>query len=214
MDNYKKGQIAYDKKDYDKAISYWKPLAERGNLKAIRSMAYGYFKWGLKDVCFKEDYNQALYYFRLGALQSDVYCIERLGHSYKAGLGIKKNIPKARKYYLQAIERGNICAAHYLAMTYYYDDYRPDYNEVFYWLSYSAKHGNDDSHYYLSEMYLDGDRGEVNYVEAYKHYVLFSKDAEDSLFAVDLKERIQEVAKPMHIHKAKHLAKEFQRKYY
>ena len=99
-------------------------------------------------------------------------------------------------------------------MTYYYDDYRPDYNEVFYWLSYSAKHGNDDSHYYLSEMYLDGYRGEVNYVEAYKHYVLFSKDAEDSLFAKDLKERIIEDAKPMHIHKAEHLAKEFQRKYY
>jgi len=214
MDNYKKGQIAYDKKDYDKAISYWKPLAERGNLKAIRSMVDGYFKWGLKDVCFKEDYNQALYYIRLGVLQSDVYCIERLGHSYKIGLGIKKNIPKARKYYLQAIERGNICSAYYLAMTYYYDDYRPDYNEVFYWLSYSAKHGNDDSHYYLSEMYLDGYRGEVNYVEAYKHYVLFSKDAEDSLFAKDLKERIIEDAKPMHIHKAKHLAKEFQRKYY
>jgi uncharacterized protein len=214
MDNYKKGQVAYDKKDYVQAVSFWKPLAERGNLLAIRSMAASYFTWGLNDACFKEDYNQALYYFRLGALQSDVYCIERLGHSYNSGLGIKKNILKARKYYLQAIERGNICAAHYLAMTYYYDDYRPDYNEAFYWLNYSAKHSDGSSHYFLSDMYLNGHRGEVNYVEAYKHYVLFSKDAEDCIFAVDLKERITEDAKPMHIHQAKHLAKEFQRKYY
>jgi hypothetical protein len=55
---------------------------------------------------------------------------------------------------------------------------------------------------------------EVNYIEAYKHYVFFSKDEEDGLFAVGLKERITVNAKPMHIHKAKHLSKEFQRKYY
>ena len=215
MDNYKKGQVAYDKKDYDKAISYWKPLAERGNLKAIRSMADLYFTGDLRDTCLPEDYDQALYYFRLGSLQADAYCLYKLGHFYKCGFGVKEDMKRAHKLYLQSTEKGSVCAAHYLATTYYHDDYKPDYKEAYYWLTYAAKHGYDDSHYYLSEMYLYGQGVEINYYQAYKHYVLFNLNAvKDSVYGKDLKERIQEVAKPMHIYKAKHLAKEFQRKYY
>jgi len=58
MNNYKKGQDAYDKKDYVQAVSFWKPLAERGNLLAIRSMADLYFTGDLRDTCLPEDYNQ------------------------------------------------------------------------------------------------------------------------------------------------------------
>ena len=123
MDNYKKGQVAYDKKDYDKAISYWKPLAERGNLKAIRSMADLYFTGDLRDTCLPEDYDQALYYFRLGSLQADAYCLYKLGHFYKCGFGVKEDMKRAHKLYLQSTEKGSVCAAHYLATTYYYDDY-------------------------------------------------------------------------------------------
>jgi len=52
-------------------------------------------------------------------------------------------------------------------------------------------------------------------MEAYKHYVLFNLNAvKDCIYAIDLNKQIKAVAKPMHIHQAKHLAKEFQRKYY
>ena len=215
MDNYKKGQVAYDKKDYVQAISYWKPLAERGNLLAISSMADLYFTGDLRDTCLPEDYDQALYYFRLGSLQADAYCLHKLGHFYKCGFGVKRDMQRAHKLYLQATEQGSICAAHDLAMTYYWDDYKPDYNEAYYWLQYSAKKGFADSHYFLSEMYLYVIKVEKNYMEAYKHYVLFNLNAvEDCIFAIDINKKIKSVAKPMHIHIAKHLAKEFQRKYY
>ena len=178
-------------------------------------MADLYFTGDLRDTCLPEDYDQALYYFRLGSLQADAYCLYKLGHFYKCGFGVKEDVQRAHKLYLQATEQGSICAAHYLAMIYYWDDYKPDYNEAYYWLQYSAIKGFDDSHYFLSEMYLYGIKVEKNYIEAYKHYVLFNLNAvKDCIYAIDLNKQIKAVAKPMHIHQAKHLAKEFQRKYY
>ena len=68
MDNYKKGQRAYEKKDYDKAISYWKPLADEGHEEAINSMGNLYATEDSTTTCLPEDFSKALYYFKKGTL--------------------------------------------------------------------------------------------------------------------------------------------------
>ena len=50
MDNYKKGQVACDKKDYVQAVSLWKPLAKEGDIEAINSMGNLYATEDIKKV--------------------------------------------------------------------------------------------------------------------------------------------------------------------
>ena len=94
MDNYKKGQEAYDKKDYEKAISYWKPLADEGHEEAINSMGNLYATEDSTPTCLPEDFSKALYYFKKGTLKGNKHSIYRLGILYHQGLGLKQNIEK------------------------------------------------------------------------------------------------------------------------
>ena len=213
MDSYKKGQRAYDKKDYVKAASFWKPLAERGHLQAIRSMGNMYFSGDAEPTCLPEDYDKALYYFRLGSLKSDAHCLYMLAHFYKSGFGVKRDIHRARQLYSRSSEQGNSKAMYFLALTYYYDDYNPDYKKAYYWLNRSAQLGFSSAHYYLSEMRLYGCGAKNDFTEAYKHWILFDCDTDKNIFIEELYRKVKKVVKPMHIFMAEHLAKEYIEKY-
>ena len=63
MDSYKKGQVAYDKKDYVHAASLWKPLAKEGDIEAINSMGNLYATEDNTPTCLPEDFSKASYYF-------------------------------------------------------------------------------------------------------------------------------------------------------
>ena len=233
MDSYKKGQRAYDKKDYVKAVSFWKPLAEQGHIEAINSMGDLYATEDYIPTCLPEDYAQASYYFKQGTLRGNAHSMYRLGLLYHDGLGVKKDKNRARDLFRKAAEKeGHSGAAYALATSQYHNEYNPDYKEAHYWYLVLVEAGLTSAHFFLADMYMNGYGVKKDYVEAYKHLILAGivpkedlKDInEQGLESSDLYYRVinkgvsilhdqlRNLLNSMEINTAKHLAAEFKKK--
>ena len=153
MDNYKKGQVAFEKKDYEKAISYWKPLADEGHEEAINSMGNLYATEDSKPTCLPEDFSKALYYFKKGTLKGNKHSIYRLGILYHQGLGVKQNIKKGRELYKKAAEEGHSGAAYAYAASNYFDEYNPNYEQAILWFTILTEAGLPAGHFFLADMF-------------------------------------------------------------
>ena len=62
------------------------------------------------------NYDEAAKWLDRAAQAGDVPAVFRLGTFYEKGLGVKKDPDIARRYYMQAAERGNAKAMHNLAV--------------------------------------------------------------------------------------------------
>jgi TPR repeat protein len=97
----------------------------------------------------------------------------RLGGLYEKGIGVKKDLLRARDLYLAAARKGNAKAMHNLAVLYAGGvSGTPDYNSVAFWFRKAADHGVKDSQFNLAVLYARGIGVEQNYAESYKWFVL------------------------------------------
>ena len=89
------------------------------------------------------------------------------------GLGVKKDLARARRLYLAAAEQGNAKAMHNLAVLYAEGiDGKPDYATAVTWFRKAAQHGVADSQYNLGILYARGIGVRQDLSEAYKWFAL------------------------------------------
>ena len=81
--DYQAGAAAYDAGDYAKALSIWKPLAEKGDTQAQRGMGKLYEKGRGVD----RDFATAIKWYRPAAEKGDAESQYRLSVAYGWGLG-------------------------------------------------------------------------------------------------------------------------------
>ena len=102
-DNYFDGKVAFDAKNYKKAVQLWSASAEQGYPEAqflVGSMynaGYGVPK----------DYEKAMHWFRKAAHQGDAQAQFGIGNLYGDGLGVEKNYIIARMWFAISANGGN-----------------------------------------------------------------------------------------------------------
>jgi localization factor PodJL len=103
----------------------------------------------------------------------------RLGGLYEKGLGVKKNLDTARRFYAAAGIAGNAKALHNLAVLYAEGiDGKPDYQTAARWFRKAADYGVTDSQYNLAILYARGIGVEQNLTEAYRWFALAARDGD------------------------------------
>ena len=97
----------------------------------------------------------------------------RLGGLYEKGIGVKKDLIRARDLYTAAAERGNAKAMHNLAVLYADGfDGKPDYPAAIKWFRMAAARGVPDSQYNLGVLYARGIGVEQNFGESFRWFAL------------------------------------------
>ena len=96
-----------------------------------------------------------------------------LGGIYENGLGVPKDLQRARVYYLAAASRGNARAMHNLAVLHAQGvDGKADHTAAAVWFRKAALHGVTDSQFNLAVLYEHGTGVELSLAEAYKWFAL------------------------------------------
>ena len=102
-----------------------------------------------------------------------VPAIFRLGTFYEKGLSVKRDVDIARRYYLQAAERGNAKAMHNLAVLDADGGGKgANYKSASQWFRKAADRGVADSQFNLGILYARGIGVEQNLAESYKWFSL------------------------------------------
>ncbi|MEZ5828722.1 MAG: SEL1-like repeat protein [Hyphomicrobiales bacterium] len=97
----------------------------------------------------------------------------RLAAMYERGIGVDKDIAKARSWYLAAAERGNVKAMHNLAVSLSgRDGGEADYAQAAKWYRAAATHGLADSQFNLGILAEHGLGMTKNLTEAYQWFAL------------------------------------------
>jgi uncharacterized protein len=91
-------QHAFDKKDYAKAFSLWRPLADQGDAGAQAALGIMY----REGEGVSKDYEAALKWFRSSANQGNPDGEFLLGMMYVEGQGVPQDINEASKWLKQA----------------------------------------------------------------------------------------------------------------
>jgi localization factor PodJL len=104
----------------------------------------------------------------------------RLGGLYEKGLGVTKDLDKARRLYLGAAEAGNAKAMHNLAVLHSEGgfDGKPDFAAAAKWFRKAADYGVGDSQYNLGILYARGIGVGANLVEAYRWFALAAREGD------------------------------------
>ncbi len=92
--DFKAGQEAYYRRDYDTALKEWRPLAEQGEAKPQNAMGVLYREG--KGV--PKNFREALRWFRLAAEQGYAGGQYNLGMMYEHGRGAPKNYVQAHMW--------------------------------------------------------------------------------------------------------------------
>lgn len=145
MNLYGYGQL----KNNPKAIRYYTQAAEGGHLSAQAIMAR-------YMLLAKKDPVQALYWFKKSAaandLQAQMYC----AGAYLFGLGVSKNIDKARQYFIAAARQGNSVAQYTLA-DYFLDSRQASNKQLgLIWLGKAVTQKNPMAQLLQGKLYAEG----------------------------------------------------------
>ena len=130
-------------------INFLLEKAENGDAKA--QFWIGLFC--VKGENFKQDYEQALYWFGEAAEQGNVDAQISLGHMYREGLGTKKDDEKSFYWFKKAAEQGNEKAQLNVGLMFAAGKGVPeDYEQAEYWLNKSAEQDNEDAKEFLEKI--------------------------------------------------------------
>lgn len=148
------GEEAFFKGDYETAISYLMPAADRGNAEAqffVGNMYENGFGVELSDT-------KAFDYYRMSADQGYAIAQLYLGNLFFQGIGVERSYEKAVYYYQQAAEQGNADALNNLGymFQYGYGVSKQSFEKAFEYYSLAADKGNGNALNNLGTMYENG----------------------------------------------------------
>jgi TPR repeat protein len=171
--DYNLGVRAFDSKSYELALTWFKPFAEKGHVRAQSYLGWMYEQgWGTAT-----DFREAFHWYRLAAEQGDPYSQVRMGYFYENGLEAMRDDKIAAQWYGKAAEAGDRQGQMSLAAM--YRDGRGvarDFKAAAKWFSMAAEQGSAWSQMNLGLLYSHGGDGmPLDYVKAAE---LFRKAAD------------------------------------
>lgn len=101
--DWRAGQEAADREDFETAAAEWRPAADEGDVRAQYGLAYLY---QMGDGV-KRDYEIAVHYYNMAAEQGHSGAQVALGNLCRMGLGITKNYVMAYMWYSIAAAGGH-----------------------------------------------------------------------------------------------------------
>ncbi len=108
------GAAAYNRGDYATALREFRPLAERGDVKAQFILGVMY----ANGQGVPQDYAEAVKWYRKAAEQGNAEAQHDLGLMYGEGLGVPQDYARAVKWYRKAAEQGYAYAQSNLGVMY------------------------------------------------------------------------------------------------
>lgn len=108
------GTAAFDRKDYETALTRFRLLAEKGHPRAQAYIGFMHeFAYGVV-----RDYGEAARWYRRAAEQGDTYSQSKLADLYSKGLGVQQDNKAAADWYTRAAELGDRQARLHLGTLY------------------------------------------------------------------------------------------------
>ena len=159
-------------RDYEKAITWYRKAAEKGNARAQNNMGNRYFN----GKCVGQNYVEAVKWYRKSAIQGYPGAQENLGDCYFNGQGVAQNLGEAFNWYTKAAEQGLAKAQFNLGLCYSEGKgVETDYAKAVEWYTKAAEQGNARAQNNLGWCYL---KGEGVGVDCAKAVEWFTKAAE------------------------------------
>jgi TPR repeat protein len=138
----KKGDAAYDAKDYAGAMSWYRKAADQGDANAQNNVGDLYF-YG-RGVA--QDYAQAMFWYRKAADQGYTWGQFNVGWLCDSGKGVTQDYAQAASWYRKAADQGNAKSQNNLGDLYYYGrGVARDYAQAKFWYRKAADQGNADA---------------------------------------------------------------------
>ncbi|MEM7619652.1 MAG: peptidoglycan-binding protein [Pseudomonadota bacterium] len=143
---------------------------------AANGDAKAQYKVGMRFIdgkSIERDYESALRWLKLSALQGYPQAQFHLAALYEHGKGVAKNWNQAKTWYQRAANNGNIKAMHNLGAIHTSQfGKKPDYESASLWFMKAANHGVSDSQFNLGILFQNGLGVEKDLVEALKWFMV------------------------------------------
>ena len=124
-----------------------------------------------EDYYGKENYVEAVKWYRKAAEQGHALAQATLGVCYLEGTGITPNFTEAAKWFLKAAEQGQVEGQYAMGFCFYEGlGVTQSYTEAVKWLRRAAEQGLADAQCVLGECYYDGTGVTQSYTEAVKWF--------------------------------------------
>lgn len=157
---YRKGDAAYDKREYAEAVRWLQPAAEAGNADAQYLLGWCYKDGNgvaSDDSNAAQWWNKAYSQFNLLAEGGDAHVQYRLGLCYHFGCGTLMDAHKAADWYRKAAEQGYAAAQCNMGIAYYNGiGVAQDFSQAANWFCKAAKQGDAAAQCNLGICYNNG----------------------------------------------------------
>ncbi len=132
----KDGRAAYDRRDFETAMELWRPLAEKGDVRAQFKVGHMY----VYGEGVRQDVAEAIKWFRKAAEQGHSGAQYNLGIIHDVGRAVEKNPVEAAKWHRKAADQGVATAQFHLGRMYAIGSGLPhDHAQAYGWLDIAAK---------------------------------------------------------------------------
>ncbi len=154
-------------RDYEKAITWYRKAAEKGNARAQNIMGNRYFN----GKCVEQNYVEAVKWYRKSAMQGYDAAQRSLGICYGQGKGVGLDYAKAYEWYTKAAEQGYAIAQSDLGWCYRFGKgVKTDNVKAVEWYTKAAKQGDAYSQCELGYCYSNGLGVSLDYAKAFEWY--------------------------------------------
>ena len=129
--------------------------AESGDVVSMVKVGETYLS---SDYGLKQDYREALRWFKKAADKGNAEAMAALGGLYSRGDGVEKNQEEAFKWSLKAAQKGDLDAQYFVGLCYYDGQgIEEDLTKAVQWLGKAMDRGHDEAKDKLVEMHLKGE---------------------------------------------------------
>ncbi len=158
-----KGEDAFNEKDYEQALTWYRKAADQGNASAQVSIGYMY----ALGHGVPQDYEQALAWYRKAADQGSALAQSSIGTMYDRGHGVPQDYEQALAWYRKAADQGSALAQSSIGTMYVRGQGVPqDYEQALVWYRKAADQGLYDAQNAIGLMYCRGHGVQQDYERA------------------------------------------------
>ena len=164
------------KKNYNKAVEYYRQAAEEGHATAQCNLGNCYYN----GEGVAKDYKQAVNWYRKAAEQEYAIAQRHLGCCYRDGTGVSQDYFKAVEWFRKATEMGNASAMNSLGVCYANGKgVSKNYTKAVELFRKAAELGNANAYNWLGDCYEKGNGVKKDIEQAVRYYRMGAEQGED-----------------------------------